>query len=55
MFTEIQIASLTAILGSVVASVGISLILFTFLPKKDKHLREDVEKLKTRINSIENK
>ena len=38
MFTDIQIPSLFSTLGSIIASIGISLILFTFLLKQDNVL-----------------
>ena len=55
MFTDIQIPSLFSTLGSIIASIGISLILFTFLLKQDNVLWEEIEKMKVKIDSLEKK
>jgi hypothetical protein len=54
MLNELQV-SLISVAGSIVASVGISLLLFSLLPKRDNSLREDVKNLENRVNILEKK
>lgn len=48
--------SLISIAGSIIASVGISLLLFSFLPtKQDESLHKDVKDLQDRVSTLEKK